>query len=109
MQPTISIPKHWDYPSFTFGQRTQQGIILGLEYHPADTQLAYEYGHGWRYAVMAHNHSDEVRYYSSDQIQTLSVADLKTKLQSEIDQHQLHIMILQQQLTAIKRGEVNGK
>ncbi|MBD2473241.1 hypothetical protein [Nostoc sp. FACHB-145] len=31
MQPTISIPKHWDYPSFTFGQRTQQGLIIGLE------------------------------------------------------------------------------
>ncbi|WP_269456210.1 hypothetical protein [Nostoc sp. NIES-3756] len=41
MQSTISIPKHWDYPRFCFGQRTQQGVIFGLEYYPADTQLAY--------------------------------------------------------------------
>ncbi|AUB43364.1 hypothetical protein COO91_09539 (plasmid) [Nostoc flagelliforme CCNUN1] len=24
MQPTISIPKHWDYPRFALDQRTQQ-------------------------------------------------------------------------------------
>jgi hypothetical protein len=35
MQPTISIPKHWDYPRFTFGQRTQQGVILGMDIIPS--------------------------------------------------------------------------
>jgi hypothetical protein len=30
MQPTISIPKHWEYPRFALEQRTQDGIILGF-------------------------------------------------------------------------------
>jgi hypothetical protein len=52
MQPTITIPKGWEYPRFTLGERTKQGIIVGIEYYPADSQLAHEYGQGWRYSVM---------------------------------------------------------
>lgn len=107
MQPTITIPKHWDYPRFTFGQRTEQGIILGLEYYPADTKLAYEFGHGWRYSVMPHKNSEEIRHYSDDQIQILSVDQIQAQLQTEIEQHQLQLLILQQQLAAIKRGNTN--
>ncbi|MBD2472001.1 hypothetical protein [Nostoc sp. FACHB-145] len=108
MQPTITIPKHWDYPRFTFDQRTQQGIILGLEYYPADTQLAYEYGHGWRYIVMPHKYSDEVRHYSDHQLQTLSVAQIQAQIQVEIKQHQQQIKVLQQQLMAITGGSTDG-
>ncbi|MBD2459233.1 hypothetical protein H6G80_35005 [Nostoc sp. FACHB-87] len=101
MQPTISIPKHWEYPRFAFGQRTQQGIVIGLEYKPANTQLAYEYGNSWRYTVLPDKHSDEVRHYSDDQIQTLSIAEIQAELQAEIEEHQQQIKVLQQQLTAI--------
>ncbi|MBE9053536.1 hypothetical protein IQ243_24650 [Nostocales cyanobacterium LEGE 11386] len=31
MQPTISIPQNWKYPRFTVGQRTEQGIIIGIK------------------------------------------------------------------------------
>ncbi|BBD63080.1 hypothetical protein NIES2109_59300 (plasmid) [Nostoc sp. HK-01] len=101
MQPTISIPTGWEYPRFTFGQRTQQGIVIGLEYKPAGTQLAHEYGNSWRYTVLPDKHSDEVRHYSDDQIQTLSVAEIQEQLQAEIEEHQQQIKVLQQQLAAI--------
>lgn len=101
MQPTISIPKDWDYPRFIFGQRTQQGIVIGLEYKPANTQLAYEYGNSWRYTVLPDKHSDEVRHYSDDQLQTLSVAEIQEQLQAEIEEHQQQIKVLEQQLAAI--------
>ncbi|MEJ6479800.1 hypothetical protein N0Y54_00060 [Nostoc punctiforme UO1] len=57
---------------------------------------------------MPHKHSEKVRYHSEDQIQTLSLEEIQTKLQAEIEQHQLQVMILQQQLIAIKRGDING-
>ncbi|MBD2498817.1 hypothetical protein [Nostoc sp. FACHB-280] len=101
MQPTISIPQDWEYPRFIFGQRTQQGIVIGLEYKPANTQLAHEYGNSWRYTVLPDKHSDEVHHYSEDQLQTLSIAEIQQQLQAEIDEHQQQIKVLQQQLTAI--------
>ncbi|MBD2253330.1 hypothetical protein [Nostoc parmelioides] len=107
MQPTISIPKHWDYPRFVFGQRTQQGVILGLEYYPADTQLAYEYGHGWRYSLMPHKKSNEAFHYQESQLKTLSTQELLAQITAELEQHQLQIMILQQQLLMITGGN-NG-
>ncbi|MBD2364653.1 hypothetical protein H6G36_26350 [Anabaena minutissima FACHB-250] len=98
MQPTISIPKGWEYPRFTLGQRTKQGLIIGIQYYATDTLLAYEYGTGWRYTVMADKNSEEVRSYFDDQIQTLSVAELQAQLQTEIDHHQQQIKALQEQL-----------
>jgi len=97
-----------EYPRFTFGQRTQQGLIIGMEYKPADTQLAHEYGNSWRYTVLPDKHSDEVRHYSDDQIQTLSIAEIQQQLQAEIEEHQQQIKVLQQQLVAIIGGSSNG-
>ncbi|MBU7583085.1 MAG: hypothetical protein KAF91_09275 [Nostoc sp. TH1S01] len=108
MQPTISIPKDWKYPKFWLGQRTKQGLIIGLEYKPVDTQLAYEYGNSWRYTVLPDKHSDEVRHYSDDQIQTLSIAEIQAELQAEIEEHQQQIKVLEQQLIAISGGSTDG-
>ncbi|YAF98999.1 MAG: hypothetical protein AB3A66_28805 (plasmid) [Nodularia sp. CChRGM 3473] len=108
MQPTISIPQNWEYPRFTLGQRTKQGLIIGIEYNPANTQLAYQYGHGWRYTVLPHKNSEEVRHYSDDQIQTLSFAEIQQQLQAEIEEHQQHIKALQQQLITINGERSNG-
>ncbi|AFY45759.1 hypothetical protein [Nostoc sp. PCC 7107] len=108
MEPTISIPKHWGYPSFTFGQRTKQGIIIGLQYHSPVCQLAHKYGYGWHYALMQHKHSSKVEHYSDEQLQALSIEEVKSQLQTEIDLHQLQVMMLQEQLTAIKKATTNG-
>jgi hypothetical protein len=47
MQPTISISSGWDYPRFTFGQLTKQGIIIGMVYYQTGTFLAEDFGEGW--------------------------------------------------------------
>ncbi|MBD2616331.1 hypothetical protein H6G94_34725 [Nostoc punctiforme FACHB-252] len=108
MQPTISIPKGWEYPRFTLGQRTQQGLIIGMEYKPVNTQLAYQYGHGWRYTVLPDKKSDEIHHYCDDEIQTLSVVQIQAQLQAEIEEHQQQIKVLQQQLAAITGGSADG-
>ncbi|MBD2457300.1 hypothetical protein H6G80_24890 [Nostoc sp. FACHB-87] len=44
MQFNTSIPQGWELPKFWLGQRTEQGLIVGVEYCPPDTLLAEEYG-----------------------------------------------------------------
>ncbi|MBD6620774.1 hypothetical protein FNW02_34705 [Komarekiella sp. 'clone 1'] len=88
MQPTITIPKDWDYPRYTFGQRTQQGIIVSLEYYTKDSFLAERYGSGWRYSVTPHKNSEELLHYHQEQIQPLSQAELSAQIITEIDAHQ---------------------
>ncbi|MCC5619726.1 hypothetical protein LC605_32860 [Nostoc sp. CHAB 5836] len=100
MQPTISIPKHWEYPRFALEQRTQQGIILGLHYYPNGTELAEQFGHGWRYALMSRKNSDELFHFEENQIQTLSPQELVSQITAEIEFYKRQIVILQQQLGA---------
>jgi hypothetical protein len=106
-QPTISIPNNWDYPRFSFSQRTQQGVIVGMEYYLTNSQLAYQYGQGWRYAVMHHDDCEEIRHYFDDQIQTLSLAELRAQIIAEIDEHTQQIDALKQQLAAVTGGRVD--
>ncbi|MCC5618085.1 hypothetical protein LC605_23970 [Nostoc sp. CHAB 5836] len=98
MQPTISIPKHWDYPRFALEQRTQQGIILGLHYYPNGTELAEQFGAGWRYALMSRKNYDELFHFEENQIQLLSPQELVSQITAEIEFYQHQIAILQQQL-----------
>ncbi|MBG1260606.1 hypothetical protein [Nostoc commune] len=89
MKPTISIPQHWGYPRFALEQRTKDGIILGLQYYPNGTELAEQFGGGWRYAMMRHKKSDEISYLQENQIQPLSPQELFTQIRAEIDFYQL--------------------
>jgi hypothetical protein len=98
MQPIISIPQHWAYPRFALEQRTQQGIILGLQYYPNGTELAEQFGHGWRYALMSRKNSDELFHFEENQIQTLSPQELVSQISAEIELYQSQIAILQQQI-----------
>ncbi|MBD6620817.1 hypothetical protein FNW02_34965 [Komarekiella sp. 'clone 1'] len=108
MQPTITIPRHWDYPRFAFDQRTEQGMILGLYYYPNGTELAEQFDDGWRYALMPDKNSDEISYLQENQIQVLSSQELFTQITAEIDSHQHQINILKQQLSVITGGSTDG-
>lgn len=108
MQPKISIPQHWGYPRFTLDQRTNQGLILGLYYYPSGTELAEQFGDGWRYVLMPNKNSDEISYLQEDQIQPLSPEELFTQITAEIDFYQRQIAILQQQLAVVTGGSVNA-
>ncbi|MBD2249180.1 hypothetical protein [Nostoc sp. FACHB-888] len=108
MQPTISIPKHWDYPRFALEQRTEQGTILGLYYYPSGTELAEQFGVGWRYALMSNKNSDELFHFQEDQIKLLSPEELFRQITAEIDVYQQQINILNRKLTALTQGTNNG-
>jgi hypothetical protein len=108
MQPTISIPKHWEYPRFALDQRTQQGIILGLEYYPNGTELAEQFGNGWRYALMPKKNSDELFHFEENQIKLLSPQELFSQITAEIEFYQQQIATLQQQLAVITGDTNNG-
>ncbi|QFS52155.1 hypothetical protein [Nostoc sphaeroides] len=108
MLPTISIPQHWDYPRFALEQRTKQGIILGLHYYPSGTELAEQFGDGWRYALMPNKNSDELFHFQENQIQPLTPEELFRQITAEIDFYQQQISILQQQLAVVIGGSTNG-
>ncbi|BBD70210.1 hypothetical protein NIES4072_65760 [Nostoc commune NIES-4072] len=108
MQPTISIPQHWDYPRFALDQRTKDGIILGLYYYPYGTELAEQFGGGWRYTLMPDKNSDELFHFQESQIQPLSPQELFSQIRAEIDFYQQQIAIRQHQLLAITGGSTNG-
>ncbi|OYD88119.1 hypothetical protein CDG77_25375 [Nostoc sp. 'Peltigera membranacea cyanobiont' 213] len=108
MKPTISIPQHWGYPRFALEQRTKQGIILGLQYYPNSTELAEQFGGGWRYALMPNKNSDEISYLQENQIQPLSPQELFSEITAEIEFYQQQIVILQQQLAIVTGGFTNA-
>ena len=108
MQPTIFIPQHWGYPRFALDQRTKDGIILGLQYYPSGTELAEQFGDGWRYALMPNKNSDELFHFQESQIQPLTPEELLSEITIEIEFYQQKIAIRQQQLVAITGGSTNG-
>ncbi|MCC5670665.1 hypothetical protein LC653_44625 [Nostoc sp. CHAB 5784] len=108
MQPTISIPQHWGYPSFALEQRTKDGIILGFYYYPNGTELAEQFGDGWRYALMPNKNSDELFHFQENQIQPLTPEELFRQITAEIDFYQQQINILNRQLTVLTEGANNG-
>ncbi|MBD2535301.1 hypothetical protein H6G97_40255 [Nostoc flagelliforme FACHB-838] len=93
MQRTISIPQHWGYPRFALEQRTEQGTILGLYYYPSGTELAEQFGVGWRYALMPNKNSDELFHFQENKIQLFSPQELFSQIRAEIDFYQQQIGI----------------
>ncbi|AVH74358.1 hypothetical protein [Nostoc sp. 'Lobaria pulmonaria (5183) cyanobiont'] len=108
MQATISIPQHWGYPRFGLEQRTEQGMILGLYHYPSGTELAEQFGDGWRYVLMPNKNSDEISYLQEDQIQPLTPEELFSEITAEIEFYQQQILILQQQLIVVTGGFTNA-
>ena len=108
MQPTISIPRHWAYPRFALEQRTKDGIILGLHYYPNGTELAEQFGDGWRYALMPNKNSDELFHFQESKIQPLTPEELFSEITAEIEFYQSQIVILQQQLAVATGGFTNA-
>jgi hypothetical protein len=98
MQVTITIPKGWGYPRFTFGQRTKQGIVAGIEYIPSDSLIAKEGASGWQYGLLPDKSSKDIIYLTEDKIQQLSPKESEEEILNEIDAHLNEVAILQAQL-----------
>ncbi|MBD2504875.1 hypothetical protein [Anabaena azotica] len=101
MEATISIPPGWQYPRFTFGQRTQQGAIIGMRYYAADTFLGQEYGEGWRYIMLPDKNQEEERHQVEEEVKLLTPEELRTQLQAEIDYHSDQIEQLKSELASV--------
>ncbi|MBU7585715.1 MAG: hypothetical protein KAF91_22995 [Nostoc sp. TH1S01] len=101
MEPTVSIPPSWQYPRFGFGQRTERGQIIGLKYYAEDTYLADEYGAGWRYILLPNKNTEDDETRIEDDIKLLSPQELKTVLDTEINNHLRQIQMLKHELKAV--------
>ena len=101
-------PNTLGYPRFALDQRTKDGIILGLYYYPDGTELAEQFGDGWRYALMPNKNFDEISYLQENQIQPLTPEELFHQITAEIDFYQQQISILSRQLTVLTGGANNG-
>lgn len=100
MQP-ISIPKHWNHPGYIFGQRTEQGEIIGLKYYAPDTYLGRQYGEGWRYVMLPDKNQEEEEHQLEGKVKLLTPEQLKTQLQAEIDYYSRQLEHKKSQLRAI--------
>ncbi|MCC5640469.1 hypothetical protein LC593_32505 [Nostoc sp. CHAB 5844] len=101
MEPTIAIPPVWQYPRFSFGQRTERGQIIGLKYYAEDTYLADEYGAGWRYILLPNKNTEDDETRIEDDIKLLSPQELKTVLETEINSYLRQIQMLKHELNAV--------
>ncbi|HEY9801297.1 MAG TPA: hypothetical protein V6D25_13135 [Leptolyngbyaceae cyanobacterium] len=98
MQITITIPRGWGYPKFTFGQRTKQGMVVGIEFIPSDSLIGKEDGAGWQYGLLPDKNSKDIEYLSESEIEPLSVKESEEQILNEIDAHLNEVAILQAQL-----------
>ncbi|MBW4617188.1 MAG: hypothetical protein KME21_28935 [Desmonostoc vinosum HA7617-LM4] len=98
MQVTITIPRGWGYPKFTFGQRTKQGTVVGIEFIPADSLIAKTSCAGWYYGLLPDKDSPDIIYLTEDEIQQLSPSESTEEILTEIDNHLNQLAILEAQL-----------
>ncbi|ODG99884.1 hypothetical protein A4S05_35720 [Nostoc sp. KVJ20] len=108
MEPTISIPQGWKYPRFTFGQRTERGVIIGLKYYSEDTLLAHEFGEGWRYVLLPDKNCEDEEYHLEDALELLTPQELKAQIEAEINKRLRQVELLTHELKAIPGGIANG-
>ncbi|MEH1817784.1 MAG: hypothetical protein V7L31_01575 [Nostoc sp.] len=97
----VSIPNHWISPKYSFGQRTKQGVIVGIQYYPPNNLLTGLCKESWRYAVLDKNDISEVSHLEEQNISPLTPSELRAELQAKIEAYQIEIVSRQQQLETI--------
>ncbi len=95
----VNIPNHWTSPKYSLGQRTKQGVIVGIQYYPPNHLLTGLCDESWHYAVLDKNDFSEVSHLEEQKIHPLTPLELRTELQAEMEMHQREILMIQQQLT----------
>ncbi|MHC0068896.1 hypothetical protein ACWATR_39555 [Nostoc sp. UIC 10890] len=100
----VTIPNHWTSPKYSLGQRTKQGMIVGVQYYPPNNPLTGLCTESWRYAVLDKNDFSEVSHLEEDKIHLLTPSELRAELQAEIEVHQIKIVILKQQLETVSNA-----
>lgn len=104
---TILIPGHWESPKYSLGLMVKRGQIIGIEYHPPGTRIAYELGKGWSYTVMLDEFEEDTEITRESDIKPASSEQLQAKINSLrnlIDACQSNIAILTQQLEEVQQA-----
>ncbi|MEA5606198.1 hypothetical protein [Nostoc sp. UHCC 0252] len=94
----VTIPNHWTSPKYSLGQRTKQGMIVGVQYYPPNNLLTGLCNESWRYAVLDKNDFSEVAHLEEEKISPLTPSELRAELEAEIERYQREILILKQEL-----------
>jgi hypothetical protein len=97
----VTIPNHWTSPKYSLGQRTKQGMIVGVQYCLFENLVVPERDGSWRYAVLVSTEDEQVEYISESGVQLLPEKELRLEMEGEIDFCQRKIQNLTQQLEAL--------
>ncbi|MBN3890444.1 MAG: hypothetical protein HWQ43_15200 [Nostoc sp. JL31] len=100
----VTIPNHWTSPKYSLGQRTKQGMIVGVQYYPPNNLLTGLCNESWRYAVLDKNDLSEVSHLEEEKIHLLTSLELRAELEAEIEAYQRKIQILKHQMGAISNA-----
>ncbi|MCC5602254.1 hypothetical protein [Nostoc favosum] len=100
----VTIPNYWTSPKYSFGQRSKQGVIVGIQYYPPNNLLTGLCNESWRYALLDKNDFSEVSHLEEEKIHLVTPSELCAELQAEIEAYQRKILILKHQLGAISNG-----
>jgi hypothetical protein len=99
----VTIPNYWTSPKYSLGQRTKQGVIVGIQYYPPNNLLAESRDGSWQYTVqVSTNRKDkEVEDLQEHEVQTFPTQELHRLLTAEIEAYQRKIAVLMQELAEI--------
>lgn len=97
----IDLPPNWTPPKYSFGNRTKQGIIVGLENYPPDSLLVKQYGLGWRYTLLPDKAEEELIHLWEEDVKPLSPEELKAQIETEIKEYQSVLETLNNELTKL--------
>jgi hypothetical protein len=97
----ITIPNHWTSPKYSLGQRTKQGMIVGVQYCLFENLVVPERDGSWRYAILVSAEDEQVEYISESGVQLPPEKELRLEIEGEIDFCQRKIQNLTQQLEAL--------
>ena len=97
----VTIPNHWTSPKYSLGQRTKQGMIVGVQYCLFENLVVPERDGLWRYAVLVSTEDEQVEYISESGVQLPLEKELRLEIEGEIDFCQRKIENLMQQLETV--------
>lgn len=83
----VTIPNYWTSPKYSLGQRTKQGIIIGIQYRLPNNLLAESSDGSWQYTVQVSTNllDKEVEDLQEHEVQALPTQELHRLLTAEIE------------------------
>ncbi|WP_199342031.1 hypothetical protein [Nostoc punctiforme] len=96
MEPTISIPKGWQYPKAITNSQ-----FASRNYLTANCELRLANCFGWRYILLPDKNREDEEHCIEDELELLTLQELRTQIQAEIDSYSRLLELLKSELKAI--------